>query len=123
MRVVVSASLVDMNLANANRYHQSPPVDPANIVQSLVYTLLDVFDAARDLHQTLKVKEKRDYELSLRSKGYPPSRRIEYVEDESLGKDEDLVMDKAAVTRRKYCCCRHCMRGNHRLPYLMPGRV
>jgi hypothetical protein len=69
-------------------------------VQALVYRLLDVFDATRDLHQTLKVKEKRDYELSLRSKGYPPSRRIEYVEDESLGKDEDLVMDKAAVTRQ-----------------------
>jgi hypothetical protein len=84
--------------------HQSPAVDPANIVQSLVYTLLDVFDSTRDLHQTLRVKEKRDYESSLRSKGYPSSRRIEYVEDESLGKDEDLVMDKAAVKRRKCWC-------------------
>jgi hypothetical protein len=65
-----------------------------------VYTLLDVFDATRDLLQTLKVKEKRDYELNLRSKGYPTTRRIEYVEDETLGKDEDLVMDKAAVTRQ-----------------------
>jgi hypothetical protein len=69
-------------------------------VQALVCTLLGVFDATRDLSQTLRVKEKRDYELSLRSKGYPLSRRIEYVEDESLGKDEDLVMDKAAVTRQ-----------------------
>jgi hypothetical protein len=108
MRVVVSTCLIDMNLANAD-LHQSPSVDPANIVQALVYTLLDVFDAARDLHQTLKVKEKRDYELSLRSKGYPPSRRIEFVEDESFGKDEDLVMDKAAVTRRKCWCCRNCL--------------
>jgi hypothetical protein len=79
---------------------QSPAVDPSNVVQALVYTLLDVFDATRDLYQTLQVKEKRDYELSLRSKGYPPLRRIEYVEDESLGKDEDLMMDKAAVTRQ-----------------------
>lgn len=69
-------------------------------MQALVYTLLDVFDATRDLFQTLKVKEKRDYELTLRSKGYPPSRRIEYIEDDILGKDEDLVMDKAAVTRQ-----------------------
>ncbi|KAH7405880.1 hypothetical protein DE146DRAFT_630581 [Phaeosphaeria sp. MPI-PUGE-AT-0046c] len=78
----------------------SPAVDPANVVQALVYTLLDVFDATRDLFQTLKVKEKRDYELTLRSKGYPTTRRIEYVEDETVGKDEDLVMDKAAVTRQ-----------------------
>jgi hypothetical protein len=119
MRVVVSAFLVDMSLANADR-HQSPPVDPANIVQALVYTLLDVFDAARDLHQTLKVKEKRDYELSLRSKRYPPSRRIEYVEDESLGKDEDLVMDKAAVTRRKCQYSRYCLRNNYGLVTYFP---
>ena len=65
-----------------------------------MYTLLDVLDATRDLFQTLRVKEQRDYELALRSKGYPTSRRIEYVEDETLGKDEDLVMDKAAVTRQ-----------------------
>jgi hypothetical protein len=75
-------------------------VDPANVVQALVYTLLDVFDATRDLSQTLRVKEKRDYEMNLRSKGYPPSRRVEYVEDKSLGWDEDLIMDKAAVTRQ-----------------------
>jgi hypothetical protein len=80
--------------------HQTPPVDPANVVQALVYTLLDVFDATRDIYQTLQVKEKRDYESSLRLKGYPASRRIEYVEDDQLGKDEDLVMDKAAVTRQ-----------------------
>lgn len=78
----------------------SPAVDPTHVVQALVYTLLDVFDATRDLFQTLKVKEKRDYELTLRSKGYPATRRIEYVEDETLGRDEDLVMDKAAVTRQ-----------------------
>jgi hypothetical protein len=79
---------------------QHPATDPDNVVQALVYTLLDVFDATRDLYQTLKVKEKRDYEASLRAKGYPTLRRIEYVEDESVGKDEGLVMDKTAVTRQ-----------------------
>ncbi|KAF1913614.1 hypothetical protein BDU57DRAFT_589254 [Ampelomyces quisqualis] len=78
----------------------TPPVHPANVVQALVYTLLDVFDATRDIYQTLQVKDKRDYEASLRSKGYPTSRRLEYVEDDQLGKAEDLVMDKAAVTRQ-----------------------
>ena len=65
-----------------------------------MYTLLDVLDAARDLHQTLINKEQRDYEQSLRSKGYPSSRRIEYVEDERLGSDDTIVLDKAAVTRQ-----------------------
>lgn len=65
-----------------------------------MYSLLGIFDATRDLFQTLRVKEKRDYERNLRSKGYPASRSIKYVEDESLGTDEALVMDKAAVTRQ-----------------------
>ncbi|CAO2657307.1 Nn.00g034330.m01.CDS01 [Neocucurbitaria sp. VM-36] len=78
----------------------NPPVDPANIVQALVYTLLDVFDATRDLYQTLEIKEKRDYQEVLRSKGYPTSRKIEYVDDGRLGSDEALIMDKAAVTRQ-----------------------
>ena len=69
-------------------------------MQALVYTLQDVLDAARDLHQTLRHKEKRDLELKLRSKGYPESRRIEYVEDDELGTDESIVLDKAAVTRQ-----------------------
>jgi hypothetical protein len=79
---------------------QNPVADPANVVQALVYTLLDVFDAARDLHQTLRHKEERDLELRLRSKGYPQSRRIEYVEDDELSTDEGIVLDKAAVTRQ-----------------------
>jgi hypothetical protein len=69
------------------------------VVQALVYTLLDVFDAARDTYQTLSAKEKRDYEQTLRSKGYPTSRRIEYIE-ESLADDGSIVLDKAAVTRQ-----------------------
>lgn len=67
-------------------------------MQALVHTLLDVFDATRDLYNTLKNKEKRDYENSLRAKGYPDSRRIEYIEDGPS--DEGIVMDKAAVTRQ-----------------------
>jgi hypothetical protein len=65
-----------------------------------VYTLLDVFDATRDLYETLTVKEQRDYEQNLRSKGYPASRRIAYVNDERLGSDEAIVTDKAVVTRQ-----------------------
>lgn len=62
--------------------------------------LSDAFDAAKDLYQTLKIKERRDYEQSLRSKGYPSSRRIEFVEDGLFGSDEDLALDKAAVRRQ-----------------------
>ena len=40
------------------------------------------------------------YEQNLRSKGYPASRRIEYVKDERLGSDEAIVTDKAVVTRQ-----------------------
>lgn len=79
---------------------QNPVADPNNVVQALVYTLLGAFDATRDLYQTLQVKEKRDYETNLRSKGYPTTRRLEYVEDGSLGTDEDLIADQAAVTRQ-----------------------
>ncbi|OAG26440.1 hypothetical protein CC77DRAFT_1004389 [Alternaria alternata] len=78
----------------------NPTVDPVHVVQALVDTLLDVFDATRDLYETLTVKEQRDYEQNLRSKGYPASRRIEYVKDERLGSDEAIVTDKAVVTRQ-----------------------
>ncbi|KAF1831846.1 hypothetical protein BDW02DRAFT_581755 [Decorospora gaudefroyi] len=78
----------------------NPPINPANVMQALVYTLSDVFDATRDLYQTLTIKEHRDYEQNLRSKGYPTSRRVEYVKDESLGSDEAIVLDKIAVTQR-----------------------
>lgn len=75
-------------------------MEPTNVVQALVNTLLDVFDATRDLYQTLSIKEQRDYELSLRAKGYPPSRHVEYVEDERLGSEEAIALDKATVTRQ-----------------------
>jgi len=84
---------------------QNPPDDPANVVQSLVNTLLDVFDATRDLYGTLTAKEQRDYEENLRSKGYPASRRIEYVKDDRLGSDEAIVTDKAVVMRQMDIGC------------------
>lgn len=71
-----------------------------NVVEALVYTLYDSCDAARDLYQTLKIKEKRDYEQSLRSKGYPSSRRIEFVDDESFGKDANFALEKVAITQQ-----------------------
>ncbi|KAI4637834.1 hypothetical protein J4E83_000652 [Alternaria metachromatica] len=83
----------------------NPPDDPANVVQSLVNTLLDVFDATRDLYGTLTAKEQRDYEQNLRSKGYPASRRIEYVKDDRLGSDEAIVTDKAVVMRQMDIGC------------------
>ncbi|KAI4651244.1 uncharacterized protein J4E78_007935 [Alternaria triticimaculans] len=83
----------------------NPPEDPANVVQSLVNTLLDVFDATRDLYGTLTAKEQRDYEQNLRSKGYPASRRIEYVKDDRLGSDEAIVTDKAVVMRQMDIGC------------------
>ncbi|KAF2007185.1 hypothetical protein P154DRAFT_516963 [Amniculicola lignicola CBS 123094] len=72
-------------------------VDPAHVVQSLVSTLLDVFDATRDLYATLRAKEKREYEHNLRSRGYSESRKFE-IADEDIS-DNDLILDKAAVTR------------------------
>ncbi|KAF2856926.1 hypothetical protein T440DRAFT_463138 [Plenodomus tracheiphilus IPT5] len=74
--------------------------DQVSVVQALVHTLFDVFDATKDLYQTLTIKEQRDYEESLRSKGYPSSRRIEYVKDETLDSEEGIIMDKAAVKRQ-----------------------
>lgn len=70
--------------------------DPANVVQALVNTLLDVFDATRDLYHTLKSKQRRDYEHNLRSRGYRKS--IGYVDDDPDG-EEEIIMDKAAVLR------------------------
>lgn len=57
-----------------------------------MYTLIDVFDATRDLYNTLKDKEKRDNGRR-RSGGYP-------VEDEERRNDASIIMDKAAVTRQ-----------------------
>ncbi|KAF2691575.1 hypothetical protein K458DRAFT_411304 [Lentithecium fluviatile CBS 122367] len=78
----------------------NPTADPANVVQALVYTLLDVFDASRDLYQTLRAKEKRDYQQNLRSRRHSSGRLANYVDDEDAGGDESIVIDKAAVTRR-----------------------
>ncbi|EUC34709.1 hypothetical protein COCCADRAFT_35644 [Bipolaris zeicola 26-R-13] len=74
----------------------NPSVDPANVVQSLVYILSGVFDATRDLYRTLSLKEQREYEQSLRSY----SRRAEYVSDERLGSEEAIMTDKATMVRQ-----------------------
>ncbi|KAF1964039.1 hypothetical protein BU23DRAFT_494175 [Bimuria novae-zelandiae CBS 107.79] len=72
-------------------------IDPADVVQSLVHTLSDVFDATKDLYRTLKSKQKRDYEANLRSRGY--RRSVDYLDDGPDG-EEEIVMDKAAVLRQ-----------------------
>lgn len=64
------------------------------MVQALLHTLLDVFDATRDLYNTLRNKERRD-----REKGYVDARRSSYSDDE-IASDEGIVLDKAAVTRQ-----------------------
>jgi hypothetical protein len=69
-------------------------------MQDLVHTMLDVFDAARDLHQTLSIKEQRDHELRLRAKGYPSSRGIEFVKDSDVSGEEAIMMDKTALKRQ-----------------------
>ncbi|CBX94823.1 hypothetical protein LEMA_P118260.1 [Plenodomus lingam JN3] len=79
---------------------RAPNHDQVSLVQALVYKFFDVFDATKDLYQTLTIKEQRDYEETLRSKGYPSSRRIEYVHDEALGSEKGITMDKAAVKRQ-----------------------
>jgi hypothetical protein len=62
--------------------------------------MLDVFDATKDLHQTLKAKEQRDHELRLRSKGYSNSRGIEFVKDSELTGEEAIMMDRTALKRQ-----------------------
>lgn len=75
--------------------------DPANVAQALVHTLLEVFDATRDLHHTLSLKEKREYEQSRRARRYSSGRNIDFIDDEDTrGGSDSLVMDKAAVTRQ-----------------------
>ncbi|EOA81684.1 uncharacterized protein SETTUDRAFT_98284, partial [Exserohilum turcica Et28A] len=78
----------------------NPAADPANIVESLVYILADVFDATKDLYRSLTIKEQKEYEQNLRAKGYPPSRRVEYVREESLGSEDAIMTDKSTVIRQ-----------------------
>lgn len=77
---------------------QKVTIDPTNVVQSLVYTLVDVLDATRDLYITLRNKEERDRERDFKARGYCDVRSSEYVDGEDAS-DESIVLDKAAVTR------------------------
>lgn len=70
------------------------------MLQSIVYKLLDVFDATRDLYQTLSNKDKRDHELQLRSKGYPSSRKLEFIDDTEINGNRAILTDKLALLRR-----------------------
>ncbi|KAJ4984138.1 hypothetical protein SVAN01_10370 [Stagonosporopsis vannaccii] len=74
--------------------------DPTDVLQGIVYKLLDVFDATRDLYQTLSNKDKRDYELQLRSKGYPSSRKLEFVDGTEVNGNRAILTDKLALLRR-----------------------
>jgi hypothetical protein len=66
-----------------------------------VYTLLDVFDATRDLYQTLTNKDKRELEFQLRAKGYSgSSRQLEYVDDACVTGKRGILTDKLAVLKR-----------------------
>ncbi len=65
-----------------------------------MYTLLDVFDATRDLYQTLSNKDKRDHELQLRSKGYPSSRKLEFIDDIEINGNRAILTDKLALLRK-----------------------
>lgn len=65
-----------------------------------MYTLLEVFDATKDLYETLITKDKRDYELELRSKGIPTSRELEIIDDQAANGNRAILTDKLAVLRR-----------------------
>lgn len=70
------------------------------MLQGIVYALLEVFDATRDLYETLTTKDKRDYELQLRSKGIPASRKLEIIEDNAANGNRAILTDKLALLRR-----------------------
>ena len=74
--------------------------ESTDVLQSLVYTLLDIFDATRDLYQTLTNKDKRDHEYQLRSKGYPSSRKLDFIDDIEVNSNRAILTDKLALLRR-----------------------
>lgn len=65
-----------------------------------MYTLLEVFDATRDLYQTLTNKDKRDLEQKLRSNGYPSSRKLEIIDDAEVNGTRAILTDKLALLRQ-----------------------
>lgn len=79
---------------------QTHSSESTDILQGLVYTLLEVFDATKDLYQTLTNKDKRDFELQLRSKGYPVTRKLEFIEDNEVNGTRAILTDKLALLRR-----------------------
>jgi hypothetical protein len=73
--------------------------DSTDVLQDIVYTLLEVFDATRDLYQTLTNKDKRDLEQKLRSNGYPSSRKLEIIDDAEVNGTRAILTDKLALLR------------------------
>ncbi|KAF3000776.1 hypothetical protein E8E13_005190 [Curvularia kusanoi] len=71
-----------------------------DVLQSIVYTLLDVFDATRDLYQTLTAKDKREVEFQMRAKGFSGTRQLEYLDDAEVSGKRGILTDKLAVLRR-----------------------
>lgn len=65
-----------------------------------MYTLLEVFDATRDLYQTLMDKNKRDLEQKLRLNGYPSSRKLKFFDDAEVTGTRAILTDKLALLRR-----------------------
>lgn len=74
--------------------------EPTDLLQGIVYTLLEVFDATRDLYQTLTNKDKRDHEQKLRSNGYPSSRKLEFIDAAEVNGNRAILTDKLALLRR-----------------------
>ncbi|KAF2807427.1 uncharacterized protein BDZ99DRAFT_573256 [Mytilinidion resinicola] len=77
------------------------PAEPDNVIESLLHTLLETFTATRDLHKTLRIKEKRDHEAIKTLKGYPESRRNYYVDSDGMDEagENAISLDKSAVKR------------------------
>jgi hypothetical protein len=74
---------------------------PENVTETLLKSLLETFTATRDLHKTLRVKEKRDHEAIKMLKGYPDSRHNYCVErdDMDTAGEDAIRRDEAAVKR------------------------
>ena len=69
-----------------------------DVLQGIVYALLEVFDATKDLYETLMNKDKRDHEQQLRAKGYP--RKLEFIDDNGANGARAILTDKLALLRR-----------------------
>lgn len=86
-----------LSSSRADMLPQTLQPSTPDLQQAILYTLLDVFDAARDLYQTLAIKERRD---NARAKGYVSSRNVELVDDAEDNGTRGILTDKLAVLKR-----------------------